>query len=385
MRFLHTGDWHVGKTIRGRSRIEEFRAVTQEIVGIATAEAVDVVLIAGDLYEQRSPTAEADAVVFEAFLSLHDAGIPSVVIPGNHDSAVRLEALGGLLRHVGARVVPKVVPPHRGSVAEVPSRDGSEGGLVACVPFVPARRFADAVALFRGTEAWFQDYAEGMGRVLEAMAAAFRPDRVNLLMAHLYTDGALIAGSEREVTIGMEYAVAPSRLPTQAAYAALGHIHRPQAVRGTPCPARYAGSPLQLDFGEAGQAKSVTIIEGRPGAPAQVREVPLTTGRSLITVEGTLDQIMSRAEELAGAYLRVAVETDGPVPGIADRIRQVLPDAVDIRLTYERKDEEPEKGLASLSPRDQFVSYYRAAHGSEPADELMGAFDRVLEDVGEES
>src|SRR5262245_48983421 len=111
MRFLHTADWHVGKTIRGRSRAEEFDATLTEVVGIAVQEGVDAVLIAGDLYEHRAPPPESDLLVFEAFVRLHEARIPVVAIAGNHDSPLRLEALSKLLLPIGVHVVPRVTRP----------------------------------------------------------------------------------------------------------------------------------------------------------------------------------------------------------------------------------------------------------------------------------
>jgi len=148
MRFLHTGDWHVGKAIRGRSRMDEFERALDQVVEIAVDQRVDVVLHAGDLYEHRTAAPDADALVFDALLRLHSEGIPVVAIPGNHDSAPRLEAFAGLLRAVGVDVAAKVLPPAEGGIVEVSSRDGAETLLVACVPFVPERRFAHAVDLF---------------------------------------------------------------------------------------------------------------------------------------------------------------------------------------------------------------------------------------------
>jgi len=383
VRLLHTGDWHAGRAIRGRSRAAELDAALHEVVGIAEQEGADAVLIAGDLYDHRSPAPEADALVFEALVRLYEAHIPVVAISGNHDSAIRLEALAKLLRPIGVTMVARVVPPDQGSIVEVPSRDGSEAALVACLPFVPERRFGDAAALFAATEAWYQSHAEGMGRLLSAMTEPFRPDRVNVLLGHLFTDGAIPGGGEHQITIGIEYAVSPSRLPATASYVALGHVHRPQAVRGAPSPTRYAGSLLQLDFGETEQTKSVTVVEARPNRPAKVREVALSAGRRLVDVEGTLDEVLDRAESLKDAYLRVFLHTDGPVPGIAERIRDALPNAVDVQLRYERAEPEDEaQPLSSLQPRDQFVSYYRREHGVEaPPDDLMKAFDEVLDDL----
>ena len=383
MRLLHTGDWHVGRTIRGRSRTDEFDAVLAEVVGIAAQEGVDAVLLAGDIWDHRSPTPDADALVFDALLRLHDAGIPVVAIAGNHDSPPRVEALSKLLGPLGTTLLARVVPPDRGSLVEVPSRDGAQAATVACVPFVPERRFGDAARLFDAPESWYQDYADGLGRLLAAMSAPFRNDRVNVLMAHLFTDGAIPGGGEHQITIGIEYALSPSRLPPTASYVALGHVHRPQSVRGAPAPTRYAGSLLQLDFGEREQTKSVTVVDAVPGMPVKTREVTLTSGRRLLDLEGTLDEVLAKGERLADAHLRVFVVTDGPVPGVAERVRDALPNAVDVQLRYERRETEgAESKVGSMEPRDQFVAYYRRQHGvDEVPDEILGAFDEVLDAV----
>lgn len=383
MRFLHTSDWHVGRAIRGRSRTGEFAAALEEVVQIALDESVDAVLLAGDVYEHRAPAPDADALVFDAFLRLRDAAIRVVAIPGNHDSALRMEALGKLLRPIGVEVTPRIRPPAEGGIVEVPSRDGSEVAEVACIPFVPERRFGDAAALFDAGETWYQSYAQGMGELLGAMTAGFTPGRIQIVLGHLFTDGALVTpgGGERELTIGMAYAVPPSRLPGTVSYVALGHVHLPQAVKGSPAPARYAGSLLQLDFGEAGQRKSVSIVDAAAGRPAKVREVPLASGRALADVRGTLDEVIARGGELGDAYLRAFVTTDGPVPGIADRVREELPNALDVHLVYERVDHEPPgEPVSSLHPRDQFVAYYRQQHGAEPPGPILEAFDEVLAD-----
>ncbi len=383
MRFLHTADWHVGRSIRGRSRAGEFADALDQVVGIAAQEDADALLLAGDIFDHRAPSPEADSIVFDALIHLFEAGVPVVAIPGNHDSAVRLEALAKLLAPIGTTMVPRVVPPAAGSLVELPSRRGDEAALIACVPFVPPRRFGDAAALFDATETWYQSYADGMASLLAAMTAGFRADRVNVLMGHLFTDGAIPGGGEHRITIGIEYAIAPSRLPPTASYVALGHVHRPQPVRGAPSPTRYAGSLLQLDFGEQQQSKSVTIVDVAAGKPAKVREVPLSVGRPLIDLEGSFDEVVADGQRLPQAHLRVFVHTDGPVPGMGERVRDALPNAVDVSLRYERVEHPDEaRPLASLEPRDRFVSYYTHQHGVDAVPEdLMGAFDEILDEL----
>jgi DNA repair protein SbcD/Mre11 len=384
MRILHTADWHVGKRLRGRSRDDETAAALDQLVEMARDASADVVLIAGDVYEHRTVSPEADLIVFDALSRLRDTGATVVVIPGNHDSWQRLEALAKLLTPLGILAVPRVLRPAEGGLLEVASRDGSEAALVACLPFVPERRFGDAAALFDERASAYVDYDEGMGRVIAGMAASFRPDRVNILMGHLMIHGAKLGGGEQELTIGMTYAVSPGRLPGTASYAALGHVHRPQAVAAAPCPTRFAGSLLQLDFGEVAQEKSAVLVEAHPGKPPKVRELPITAGRRLVDLQGTLDEVLAKAGSTGDAYLRVRVKTDGPVPGLAERVREVLPDAMVVELEYERAQEErPDAGMASLAPREQFVHYYRHAHGADPEPSLMGAFDRLYAEVAE--
>jgi len=384
MRLLHTGDWHVGKRLRGRSRDQETQAALDQVVEIAREGSIDVVLIAGDIYEHRTVNPEADLIVFDGLARLRDTGARVVAIPGNHDSWQRLEALAKLLTPLGITVVPRVLRPAEGGVVEIPARDGSHAALVACLPFVSERRFGDATGLFDDRASLFGAYDEGMGIVIAGLARGFRRDRVNVLMAHLMIDGARTGGGEQELTIGMTYAIGPSRFPATASYVALGHLHRPQAIPAAPSPARFAGSLLQLDFGETDQRKSVAVVHAQPGRPPLVETVPITAGRRLLDLEGTLDDLLLGPPVDPLAYLRVSVRTEGPRPGVADRIREHLPNAVDVRLVYEREEaERPEGGMRSLHPREQFVHYYRHQHGADPAPELVQAFDRVYQDVAE--
>jgi exonuclease SbcD len=150
-------------------------------------------------------------------------------------------------------------------------------------------------------------------------------------------------------------------------------------VRGAPSPARYAGSLLQLDFGERDQQKSVTIVDASVGKPSAMREVELTAGRRLLDIRGTLEEVAGNADDVGDAFLRVFVKTEGPVPGLADRVREILPNAVHVEADYERVELAPNSApLSSLTPLDQFLAYYRHVHGAEADDELVETFDEVL-------
>ena len=353
-----------------------------EVVAIARDQAVDAILIAGDMFDGRAANPDAERLVFETLARFAAEKIAVVAIPGNHDSAARWDALRPLLQPLRARVVAFVAPPDQGSAVEIAARAGDEAAIVACVPFVPERMFGSAASLFAGSERWAQDYAQGMGDLLEAMATAFRPHKVNMLMAHLFATDVTLEGGENAFTVTLDYAVPPARFPAIAQYVALGHVHMPQVVHGSPAPARYAGALLQLDFGEAGQRRSVTIVEVDPDTPGKAHEIRLSAGRRLSEVSATLAGLRELAPTLGDAWLRVTVRTEGPVPGIADEVRELLPNAVDIRTEFPRhEDEVVETGIVRLDPREQYLAFYRTKHGNAPSPELLTAFAETYDAV----
>jgi len=381
MRFLHTGDWHVGRTIRGRSRTEEFTAVLDEVVAIAVDQKVDAVLLAGDIYDKHVVSHDADVLVFGTLIRLFEAGIPVVAIPGNHDSEPRLAAFAPLLERVGTHVVPRVAPPDAGGILTIKGRDGKQRASIACLPFISPRRFSAAAELFESTSKGYVDFDKGVGEVLRAYEEAWDDSDVNIVMGHIFVSGSQPSGSEREITIGADYAVSAQQLPTTANYIALGHIHKPQKVKGTAADTRYCGSLLQLDFGERGQKKSVSVVEASPGKPAKVTDIPVTSGRALLDVDVTIADLERIADEVGNAYLRVNLAVEHATPGLADQVRAALPNALDVRLALPEQDEIERKSLRGLDPRQQFISYYQHAHQNDPPEEILVAFDRVYEDV----
>jgi exonuclease SbcD len=381
VKVLHTGDWHVGRTLHRRQRLDEAKSVLAELVETARREEVDLVLVCGDVFEQYAPSAEAERIVYDALLALRGTGAEVIVVPGNHDNARRFGAVERLFGAAGVHVVSDVRRPDSGGVVTVTARDGSKAH-VACLPWVAERLLYSAADLMGAQEEPVQEYAEELPRILRALCDGLDPAGVTLLAGHLFVSGARLGGGERDLTIGQIFAVNPAALPTTVQYIALGHVHRPQGVPGAATPARYAGSLLQLDFGEAGESKSVTIVEVEPGTPARPRAVKLTAGRRLLDVRGTLDQLREQEDDYDDAFLRVTLECDGPQPGLADEVRAILPSAVEVRLEYEREDPEQRAAeLRRLSPRDLFDRYYRERHGAEPDPAVMKLFDDLHEEV----
>jgi exonuclease SbcD len=377
VKLLHTSDWHVGKQLRGRSREDEHEAVLTEIATIADAERVDAVLVTGDLFETSAPPPQAEALVYRALLSLAEVA-PVCVFAGNHDHPRRLVAVAPLLARAGVRVVGEACRPDAGGVVEL----DTPGGLarVALLPFLSQRSVVKAHELMHAeAQHHTQEYRTWFKEIVGALTAGFTGDAVEVLCAHAMVDGGLMGGGERSAHTIFHYAVSPHEFPRTLHYVALGHLHRPQAVAG-PCPIRYAGSPLQLDFGEGEDDKSVVVVEATPRNPAVVRTVPLTAGRRLRTLSGSFADLEAARGRHPEDHLRIVV-TDDRRAGLADLVREWFPNAVDVVVRAPGAVLPTAAVRHDASPRDLFQAYL--AHAGETDERLLPAFDALLDDAEE--
>lgn len=394
MRLLHTSDWHVGKAIRGRSRAVEHQAVLAEVAGIAERESVDMVVVAGDLFDTATPTPEAERIVYRALLDLAAGGRPVVVVAGNHDSAQRLGAVAPLSAASGIHVASAIRPPGDGGVLEVEA--GGELAQVALLPFPSQRYVVTADLLLSGDAAdAHAAYADRVVRILKMLTGGFRADTVNLVVGHLMVMGGTMGGGERGAHTVFDYWVPATAFPGAAQYVALGHLHRPQQLAG-PAPLHYCGSPLQLDFGETANDPQVNVVDVRPGLPADVRAVPLREGRRLRTIRGTLLDVLAAAEAASSSsaagdadgddagrrdHLRIVLDEQARA-GLADEVRERLPDAVEVVLApreddLRRRVADPDR--LRRTPHDLFAEYL--ADRDVDDDRLLALFDDLVDEV----
>ena len=381
MRFLHTADWHVGKTLRGRSRLDEFATALDEVLRIAVEGGVDAVLLAGDVFDSPVPPPEAERLVYDFLARLLPEGIACVLIAGNHDHPRRLAALQRLLEGLRVHVRAEVRPPGDGGVVALSSRDGREQARVAVLPFVPERKIVDACQVMAPENEWFEAYAARIEEILRYLTRDLTPASVNVVLAHLMVHAGLVGTGERALHLGQVYAVNPQQLPGNVQYIGLGHLHRPQEVLA-PSKTRFAGSLLELDFGEREQQKSVVLVEAKPGGAAGVEVVPLAAGRRLRDVEGSLAELAALKPELGDAHLRVRVRVESPVPGVAEQVKELLPGALDVSLVCDAASSQVPSGpRPTLRPVELFRDFYRRKHRADPPAELLGLFESVLEEA----
>ncbi|MFC4426009.1 metallophosphoesterase family protein [Deinococcus navajonensis] len=379
MRVLHTADFHAGRNLRGFDRTPEVHDALREIADLARTERVDAVLVSGDLFDTGNPSADAEHAVFDFFLRLRDAGVPAVVIAGNHDSAARLDSVTGLLGWVGVQVVAQPSASPVQMVRHLETRSG-QTLTVGALPYLSERRLVKAADLLGGdTGAWRQKYREGMGFFLRRLGEGFRPGSVNMLMMHATMDGSVPSGSERTLQFDLtnQYTLSGLQLPAGAQYVALGHIHKPQTVSDAPL-ACYPGSVIQLDFGEGGEKKQVNLVEVSPGRPAQVHPVQLASGRELKTVRVDLDHVEARLDREKGfsGLLKVVVRAPAgtALPGLKDRVLRAAPNTLAVDLDAAQEDLlMPDLRREGLSLMDLYERYHQERRGELPAD-LRAAF-----------
>jgi DNA repair protein SbcD/Mre11 len=388
MKFLHTSDWHIGRNIRGQSRLTEQEEALQQVLTHAREQAVDCVLVAGDIFDTSAPSPEAETLVYRFFGELHGAGIPAVVIAGNHDHPRRLEAVAPLLSSLGIQARGHARGPDDGAIVDVASRDGKEHARIATLPWLNERDIIDFARLQEETGSPLVQYAERVQAALDALTAGFAPDAVNVMMAHLLADDAMVGpgGGERELHMAMGiYGVRRAALPAAAQYIALGHVHKPQEIACS-TKAAYSGSLLQLDFGEREQAKSVNLVEIHPRQPARIEVLPITAGRKLTDIGSpergvTLPELVQYSDLNDDSWFRVYVDLDMPVANLPQLVRNELSSAVHVERA--RGNVEASGGpevIERLGPVEMFQKFYESNLGRSkvPSDETMALFRRLL-------
>lgn len=364
MKIVHTSDWHVGRRWKGIQRLDELEAVLDHLAAFIERESIDLVLHAGDVFESRNPPAEAEQLVNRFLVRVGRAGAQMLVIAGNHDDPLRLDARSLLTEFVNVQIVGRPRPASQGGTRILETRCG-ETAVVAALPFASPGAWVSALDIAGEEASARRQYARMFELAVQDLCGAFRPDAVNLLMAHTHLEGALFGESERRVHIAEDWAASPEALPTTASYIALGHLHRPQQIDG-PVPAYYAGSLLQMDFGEAGEEKTFVVVKASPGKrakPADIEHVPYEGGLPLVDLRATLAELEETADQYRTGWLRVTVPLTERDPDLNRKVRELLPNALVVRAELPEAEERPDIRLETgVPPVGHYAAYHLREH-----------------------
>ena len=393
MRLLHTSDWHLGRSFGPVSLHEDQVAFVDWFVGLAVRERVDVAVVAGDVYDRAVPPTRSIELVRSALVRLQVAGIQVVVITGNHDGAERVAAYDGLLDAAGIHV--------RGGYAragEVLRLSFGDGPLdIVPIPFLdPVLEPLDAAAAVAVDAAdAVAAGTPGMARRPTHHAVAARAvgrARVagvgvrSLAVAHAFVVGGgyapTVSDSERELAVGGTGAV-DAALFDGFSYTALGHLHTPQIVGRESV--RYSGTPLAYSFSET-RAKEVVLVEIDAAGVSRAEAVPVPIGRGVLTLTGTIEQLIGRAEPAAaGRFVRAVLTDPGAVIDAKARLQAVYPLVVEVELrpaiAADSPDRIPVHHRRRLQPAEAAAAFWHDVHAADPGDAERELLARGLDAV----
>lgn len=365
MRFLHIADLHLGKRVCEYPMLEDQRHILREIADLAYAEAVDALLISGDVYDRPVPPQEAVTLLSEFLCEMAQHRVKVYLIAGNHDSAERLEFCAELLGVGGIHIVGEC----RGAAQTLLFEKGEERVALHLLPYF--RPVAQRPYL--GSDV--NNSEECFGEILARIDRTLAP--TNILLAHAFVTGARTSESE-QIVVGTVDAVAADVF-ADFDYVALGHLHRPQTIGAN---VRYAGSPLAYSFSEICEAKCVTILE--TGAELSVHTHALHPLHEMREVKGSLATLLNMP--YSEDYIRAVVTDEEVAPDARITLQTVFPNLMRFAVENSRTAHEEEvtfgDSVAKRDPLELFAEFYEQQNGNPPDESRLALMKALFE--GEE-
>lgn len=354
-RLLHTSDWHLGKTIYGRSLLpDQEYFVNQVFLPTVRQEHPDCVILAGDIYDRQIAPVEAIRLFDRVIDALSEEGVPLLAVTGNHDGPDRVAVGASLLKKQGITI------HNRPEQAAFPVKFHKDGRRIHFYP-LPYFDLEQARGLYPDAE--IKSVHDAYSAVLEPIKQALDPEAVNILIAHCFVAGSMVCDSENPLSVGGSAQVGAG-LFDGFDYVALGHLHSPQRAGGL---GRYSGSPLKYSFDEARRHKSMTIVE--IDDKITQRLLPVTPLRDMREIRGSFSHLLSMGKEQpSDDYLYATLTDQNPVYLPMDQLRVYYPNLMGLRSEWALK------GLGSTE---------QAAQHSRKSQTDLEIFDAFLQQICE--
>lgn len=402
MRILHTGDWHLGKNLEGASRMDEQELFLNDFVDIVEKNKVDLVIIAGDVYDNSNPPARAEKMFYDTLKKLSKNGERLIlVIAGNHDNPERLVAAGPLAMEHGIIMsgTPKTVIQcgEYGQHKVINSGEGfieveinNEKAVILTVSYPSEKRLNEVLyGEMDSDEDRVKTYGERIKSLFYSLEKNYRSDTINLVVSHLFAMGSEEGGSERSIQLGGSYIVNGSCFPKEAQYIALGHVHKPQIVPGTNKKARYSGSPLHYNKKEINITKKCFIIDVKANEECVVNEIELKIYKPIEiwkceSISDAIDKCEENKDRNCWVYLEVKcdryIREDEikKMKGIKKDILEIIPKL--------QSDEENESAVTiqEKSFEEIFREFYKKERNIEADDEVVNLLLKLVSEEGDE-
>ena len=369
MRILHTADWHLGKTLKGQSLIDDQKFILDEIFEVIKQEKPDAILIAGDIFDRSIPSADAVDLFNETLNKLASPKISTLIIAGNHDSATRLNFGSELFSKQNIFISTRPFERPKQIVLE------DKFGEVYFSP-IPFFEPGEIRTKFFGADAERLTYNDANRFYIDLARRGIKGKR-SVALAHVFLTGGEESDSERKFVGGTVNVDA--KIFSAYDYVALGHLHRPQKISAENI--RYAGSPLKYSFSEAAHKKSVTLVELNASGFVRAKNIPLTPRRDLIIVEGKFNELVNRPP--VQDYAQIILTDDAYAYNTED-LRDAFPHFLEIkRKTHLKSYDDTLKNSFSKedSVSEQFAKFFEEITGETLTAEERAAFEEILSEI----
>ena len=400
MKFIHTSDWHIGKNLEGHSRLEEQEKFCDDFVKIVEENNIDMVIIAGDVYDTSNPPAGAETLFYKTICRLADDGNRCVlVIAGNHDNPERLSAVSPLAKEQGIIILgyplsSTTESKYKGFEITEAGRGylklniGGEKATIITLPYPSEKRLNDAIRNVDDENELQKNYSNKVGDIFRKLEENFEEDSINIAVSHLFVSGGDPSDSERQIQLGGSLVVDKHDLPQKAQYTALGHLHKPQKASER-LNVYYSGSPLQYSVKERIYAKGANIVEIHANETPIVEQIYFNNYKPIEVfkcdgIEEALKVCEENKDRDIWSYFEIKTDEVISQENIK-KMKEYLKDIIEIKPIITSHYEEENIDLKEKSMAQLFNDFYKFKEKCEPRGELMDLFLNIVSEEGEEN
>ena len=375
MKFIHLSDLHIGKRVNEFSMVEDQKYILRQILDIVDKEKPEGILLAGDIYDKQVPSAEA-VQVFDSFITeLAEKKLPVFAVSGNHDSPERIAFGSQIMSSSGICFS----PVYDGKTTKYCLRDSNGEVWIHLLPFIKPATVRHAT----GNEE-VRTYQEAAEEAVSRMETD--PEKRNILVAHQFVTGALRCDSE-EVSVGGVDQIDGS-IFQDFDYVALGHIHSPQNVGSQKI--RYCGTPLKYSFSEAGQNKTVTVVELPEKGKFSIREIPLKPLHDMRKIKGSYMEVTSLSfykDTDTEDYVQITLTDEEDIPDGMQKLRTIYPNLMrleyDNKRTRENREITGTETVVQKSEFEYFQEFFELQNNQPMSQEQKNFARKLIEDIQE--
>ena len=398
MKILHTSDWHLGKYLDKYSRIEEQEKFIDELENICNIEKIDLIIIAGDIYDTTNPPILAERLFFNAMKRLSLNGKrPIVIVSGNHDSASKLVSpsplayefgiiIQGMLNTVATVGKYKTFEITKSGEGFFEIKINDERAVFLTVPYITEKSINEVIFKSDEESDMQKDFSDKIKEIFNDLSKNYKDDTINIIVTHLFVKGGIETASERKIqSIGGTYAIDPKIFPKNTQYVALGHLHRCQQVKQSNCLAYYSGSPIRYSQSEVGYEKVVLVLDIKANQEPILKKVSLTDYKPIYIFRcDSYEEALKCCQEVSNtdSYAFIEILTQDFITGEQIRtLRETKKDIVSISLNNNTEEKVIYEIEEEKSILEQFKEFYTYKKGKEAPEEVLDMFLNILDEI----